>query len=146
MVNETPTAVLKVAFGNSEQRNSSYIRSSKEGYSSIAPNIDIETYVPYRTAQLALINNTKIECTVFGQPGIKVGDIVNLNLPSQQNDNKSSSVILDKYYSGKYIVTAVRHIYALEEYQTMIEIAKESSQTQYQSVVNNTNWQQAITS
>jgi hypothetical protein len=41
----------------------------------------------------------------------------------------------DKFYSGKYLVTAVRHILQSQGvYQTVVEIAKDSSLRSYQSV------------
>ena len=133
--------VLKLAMTNQNEEMVNYIKTKPDA---IGKNIFIETSVPLRTAQLSLANYTRIKLTIPGDPAMTVGKTIGFELNSLSPDIKTKES--DKYYSGKYIVTAVRHIYALEEYQTMIEIAKESSQTQYQSVVNNTNWQQAITS
>jgi hypothetical protein len=127
---------------NQNEEMVNYIKSKPDA---IAKNIFVETTVPLRTAQLSLANYTRIKLTIPGDPAITVGKTINFDLNSLSPDIKTKES--DKYYSGKYIVTAVRHVYLKEEYQTMIEIAKESSPTQYQSVaVNNTDWQQAIIS
>lgn len=57
------------------------------------------------------------------------------------NPNKEQ----DKFYSGKYIVTALRHMYSPDQFQTMIEIAKDSSPTQFQSINTSSDFQDAIT-
>jgi hypothetical protein len=52
----------------------------------------------------------------------------------------------DEFYSGKYIVTAVRHIFTTDQLVTMLEIAKDSSPKKYQSINTTSDWQEAITS
>jgi hypothetical protein len=45
---------------------------------------------------------------------------------------------LDRYYSGTYLVSAVRHIISSGGvYQTVLEITKDSSPTAYSQVNNN---------
>ena len=41
---------------------------------------------------------------------------------------------LDKFYSGKYLVTAVRHIIQPNKYQTVLEISKDSVPNNYQEI------------
>jgi hypothetical protein len=43
---------------------------------------------------------------------------------------------LDEFYSGKYLVTAVRHIIQQGAYQTVIEICKDSSPTALPNINN----------
>jgi len=53
----------------------------------------------------------------------------------------------DKFYSGKYLVTAVRHILQSNGvYQTVLEIAKESTVVS-QGSINNTSsdWNKVVT-
>jgi hypothetical protein len=37
----------------------------------------------------------------------------------------------DSYYSGKYLITAVRHMITMNEYKTVLELAKDSVPTKY---------------
>lgn len=123
--------VLKVVTGNSNQTNIPYIKS-KEG--STAKDISIETFVPLRTAAISLANYTSIKMSIPGDPGITAGRTINFDLYSlKPTDNLKE---LDKFYSGKYLVTAVRHIIQPNRYQTILEIAKDSSKTAYTQTDN----------
>ena len=123
--------VLKVATGNSNQSSIPYIKQ-KEG--STAKDISIETFVPLRTAAISLANYTSIKMSIPGDPGITAGRTINFDLYSlKPTDNLKE---LDKFYSGKYLVTAVRHIIQPNRYQTILEIAKDSSKTAYTQTDN----------
>jgi hypothetical protein len=123
--------VLKVATGNSNQSNIPYIKQKEGG---IAKDISIETFVPLRTAAISLANYTSIKMSIPGDPGITAGRTINFDLYSlKPTDNLKE---LDKFYSGKYLVTAVRHIIQPNRYQTILEIAKDSSTTPYTQTDN----------
>lgn len=134
---------LKVIIGNAEQQNVPYIKSVD---GAVAKDIFVETFVPNRTAQISLANYTTLKIAIPGDPGISVGRTINFNLLSlkSQNDNKD----LDKMYSGKYLVTAVRHIIDTpNSYQTVLELAKDSTPTAT-SYINNddASWKEIIQS
>jgi hypothetical protein len=49
-------------------------------------------------------------------------------------DNKNQTRAKDEYFSGKYLVTAVRHIIQTQGvFQTVLELAKESLKSNYNS-------------
>jgi len=129
-LNQTPQAAYKLVFSNYNQSDATFI---KEKPGSVAPNIFAETYIPYRTAQLPLLNYTRIKISVPGDPGITVGRVIKFNLLSKDPVKKEP----DEFYSGKYLVTAVRHLLTIHSYRTVLELAKDSSVTQYSSVDNN---------
>jgi len=118
-------SVVKVVVGNSEQYKVPYI---KDAPGSVANDIYVENYIPNRTAQIGLANFTLVKVVVPGDPGITVGKTVVFNIYnlSSSGDNKE----LDPYYSGKYLVNAVRHVLQSQgAYQTIMELAKESYET-----------------
>lgn len=140
--NENYDASLKVVTSNSFQVESPYI---KELPGSVAKNIGIENYIPLRTAQISLANYTLVKIVLPGDPGITAGRTINFNLPT----TKPTADIreLDKFYSGKYLVTAVRHLLQSNGvYQTVLEIAKESTVVS-QGSINNTSsdWNKVVT-
>jgi hypothetical protein len=139
--NETYLGTLKVATSNKDELNVGYI-SARPG--SVAKDIFIESYIPLRTAQISLANYTKIKLTIPGDPAITVGKVIIFNINSFDPLNKTPEV--DKFYSGKYIVTAVRHTFTPDQLVTMIEIAKDSSQTKYQKINVTNDWTEAISS
>ena len=129
---------------NSNEGNLPYIKEKEAGF---AKDIAIETYVPNRTAQLSLANYTVLKARIPGDPGMLAGKTINFNLLTlKPSDTKKD---LDKFYSGKYLVTAVRHIIQPNNgtFQTILEIAKDSSAKGYQNPNNNDAvWKDATTS
>lgn len=128
--NETPEGKLKLQFSNSEMKKRSYIAP---GQGSIGQDIFVEDFVPNRTAQLALVGYTKIKIRIPGDSAITVGKTINFNLLSL--DNSEDKKELDRYYSGKYLVTAVRHIIQSQGiFQTILEISRESPAANFSPV------------
>lgn len=135
---ETYDATLKVALSNSGQNDAAYF---KEIPGSVAKNIAVETYVPNRTAQIALANYTVVKITIPGDPGLTVGRTIEFNLMSLKPETREKQ--LDKFYSGKYLVTAVRHIIQPNKYQTVVEISKDSVPSNYQNI-NTAEFKEAV--
>ena len=81
---------------------------------------------------ISLANYTVVKIKIPGDPFITAGKTVQFNFPSL-----SSEKGLDKNYSGKYLVTAVRHLIQSQGiYQTVLELAKDSN-PQYTTFTNN---------
>jgi hypothetical protein len=64
---------------------------------------------------------------VPGDPALTVGQTLNFSLLSLTPESKKA----DSYYSGKYLITAVRHMITMNEYKTVLELAKDSVPTKY---------------
>jgi hypothetical protein len=126
---ESYDSVIKVATSNSNQKNSPYIKQ-REG--SVAQDVFIESYLPSRTSQINLSNYIKIKIVVPGNPILVVGNTINFNLLSQRNNKDNNKKDLDFYYSGKYLITAVRHVIGAQgRYVTTLEIVKEKTENKY---------------
>jgi hypothetical protein len=125
--NKTYKSTLKVVTTNTgELIENEYIKS----HDPTVKDILIETTVPYRTAQLAHINYIKYKLTIPGDPLMTVGRVIEFLLPeiTRTSDGKDP----DKFYSGKYLVTAVRHSIDFEnKFLTIMEISKESLPNAY---------------
>ena len=120
---------LRLAASNSNQFNNPYI---KQIPGSVAHDIFIETYVPNRVAQISIDNYHKIKITVPGNPQVTTGMVLNINAFGISDfSNSKSSRNLDPYYSGNYLVSAVRHVISMANnnraYITVIELIKESN-------------------
>jgi hypothetical protein len=126
---QSSEAVLKVVVGNSNQKDVAYVKQ----HDGASKDVFIENYIPNRTAQIALANYTVIKLSIPGDPGITAGRTIEFNLYSLSRKNSQRE--LDKFYSGKYLVTAVRHIIiAPNVYQTILEISRDSSPSNFASV------------
>jgi hypothetical protein len=133
-LNQTPQALYKFVLSNYNQSDSEYIKAND----SVQHDIMAETYIPNRTAQIPLLSYTRVKISVPGDVALTVGRIVNFSLLSKNPNNREP----DDFYSGNYLITAVRHMVTLNEYKTVLELAKESTVRQY-SAINNTStlWQ-----
>lgn len=140
--NQNYDASLKVVTSNAFEVEAPYI---KELPGSVAKNIGIENYVPLRTAQISLANYTLIKIVLPGDPGITAGRTINFNLPTTKPTRDPRE--LDRFYSGKYLVTAVRHLLQSNGvYQTVLEIAKDSTSVSYGSINNtSSDWNKVVT-
>ena len=131
--NESFDSRIKVLTSNASQNQLQYVKNIP---GSVAKDIAIENYIPLRTAQLGLANYTVVKITIPGDPGITAGRTIEFNLLTlKPSTNKKE---LDRYYSGTYLVSAVRHIISSGGvYQTVLEITKDSSPTAYSQIDNN---------
>ena len=124
--NQNYDAVLKVMVTNKDQKKAEGI---KDEPSEVANDIRAERYVPYRTAQLALSHYVRLKLTISGDPNLTVGTTINVELPSS-GDNKDGSGLngggLDRQYSGKYLISSVRHIVSSQmKYETVLEVVRD---------------------
>ena len=118
-------SMLKLIFSNFDSASSSFV-AGVPGAS--GNDIYAETFIPYRTAQLGLANYTRLRISVPGDCNLTVGRVLTFNLSSRNLTNKGA---LDKYYSGNYFITGVRHLIDLTSFRTILEITKESVPNAY---------------
>jgi hypothetical protein len=128
--NQNYEASIKVLFANPTANQSAYI---KDAEGSVAKDIYADTFVPYRTAQIALANYNTAKIMVPGDPFITAGSVIEFNVYTML---ASEARELDKFASGRYLVSAVRHILQSEgAFQTVLEIAKDSTKEPYDKVI-----------
>ena len=125
--NQNYDAVLKVMITNANQKTAVGISDKPH---TVANDIKVEKYVPYRTAQLALSHYVRIKLTISGDPNLTVGTTINVELPSSRSNKDGSGLnegITDQQYSGKYLITSVRHIISSQmKYETVLEVVSDS--------------------
>jgi len=89
---------------------------------------DNETHNLYSLSRQSLMNqmNTIIlQITVPGDSRRRVGDIIELDIISQENTAKKDDP-LDPYISGRYMVTKINHSFGHGDYELVMTIAKDS--------------------
>lgn len=124
--NTSSDAVLKVLTSNFEQKKAEFI---KDNSYAVSNDIGVETYVPNRTAQIAMAHYSRIKLSVPGDPSLTVGTVIELELPSNRGKDGSGlrNGQKDALHSGKYLITSVRHIIdSFMKYETILEVAKDS--------------------
>lgn len=126
--NDLQAGQLKVCVTNSNQRLNSYIKNKPEAVKS---DMFVEKALPNRKAQLLLANYSRIKITVPGNAKLSVGMTLNVVVPRMAADTytKVSNPVQrdnDPQLSGKYLITAVRHIIDPKSYFTVLELSKDS--------------------
>lgn len=99
----------------------------------------VEDWKLRRNAHIGIYDGITLILEVSGNSGLRVGQIVNVILPSPEStdrDKKSDSGV-DKFLSGKYMVTAIQHIFSQItqtdpkiKYDMKIEIVKDGLEEQ----------------
>lgn len=77
----------------------------------------------YARAQRSLLEQTKITIEVYGNPSIKPGDILNLDVPAKSAYEDDSD---SKRQSGDFIVGAVKHNIKGTIFQTYVDLYKDA--------------------
>lgn len=134
---------LRMVITNSNQQNGGNYTKNKPG--TVSADYFQEVSVPNRVAQLSLATSTVIKITVPGNSGLFVGMCVEFNLSSPSPLNSKGNRPIDPYLSGRYLVTAVRHILAPASYICVAELSKDSGIMNYSGVNNNNAGWRAVT-
>jgi hypothetical protein len=73
---------------------------------------------------------------ISGDPNVTIGSTINFDLLTQNPASDESPKTYDEFYSGKYLITAVRHMIQMAGYTTIIEAVKDSLPTAYAQIDN----------
>ena len=129
VANKTPEGVLRLTTSLNKQSINPYVLSKKQNIK----DSQIEKFIPHRLSEMAMINTNRIRLVIPGDPLLTVGKTINFNLPVV-GIKGSNGKMNDPYYSGKYLITAVRHkADQTGVFQSIIEICKESSPNAFEN-------------
>jgi hypothetical protein len=67
-----------------------------------------------------------IDMTIHGRSDIKVGETIDFVMGTFQPQNKDKKVVRDKYYSGKYLITAIQHRISKSKHEIVCQMVKDS--------------------
>lgn len=127
---ETPEGLLRLATTNSNQPDNPFI-AARPG--SVSKDIFAETFITQRKSQLSINNYTRLKIVIPGNPTVSIGQTAMFEVvattPEDQKEN-------DKFYSGKYLISAIRHTIQTGGYNTVIELIKDSNNKAYNTVDN----------
>lgn len=102
--------------------NRSYGVFEKAEYSNYA-------HIQKRTGIIRSLQSSKVEIDVYGQTIYTVGRKIHLNMSQMRQIIKSDTgdELVDKLYSGNYIITAISHQFMRDGYRCTMELSKEST-------------------
>ena len=88
---------------------------------------NIEKVLGKRISQLAQYNAIQVSFTAPGDSAREVGDLIYISYPSEKSEIYETGNFREhKYYSGKYLVTKLRHRITRKEYEIIVEASKDS--------------------
>jgi len=136
---ETPEGLLRLSMSNSNQSDNPFI-AARPG--SVSQDIFAETYVTQRKSQLAINNYTRLKIVIPGNPTVSIGQTAMFDIISTTPDEQKEN---DKFYSGKYLISSIRHTIQTGGYNTVIELIKDSNNKPYNKVDNNSQvWKNTV--
>lgn len=97
--------------------NSSYIHDGVENYG-------IEQWWGQNLIEHGQFDALRLSFQTFGNTDLHVGMPVHLNIPSPQAQRHDK--VLDEYLTGKWCVTAIKHVFAEDVHKMQVEVAKDS--------------------
>jgi hypothetical protein len=113
--------VWKIAPSTTNQKNNPYIKKRQ-------PNISanyVENTIPYRFAQIGLMNYNNLKLLIPGDPYISTGRLIYVYLP-QPTQTETAKKPQDRFLKGWYLVSCVRQKIDQTNFQTVLECVKDS--------------------
>lgn len=94
-------------------------------YRIAADNLKVETWMLQRNAYFSALHGFQIKVVLPGNMNMRAGTVVQLNLPAATVGLKEEKP-MDILYSGKYLITAIRHKIDRTKYVCILELSKDS--------------------
>jgi hypothetical protein len=88
---------------------------------------DIENYDLQRKAIFANLLNRRLQLVMPGNPMLTSGRQVELEYPRRSVRSENDEDIVDDRMSGNYLIIGVRHKFGFKMYETILEVATDSS-------------------
>lgn len=98
------------------------------------PN-QVEKWLLQRSMYLANLNAYKFTLSIPGNFELKAGKVVDVLFPALTLADKTEKP-LDKFHSGHYLITAIRHSFNKYQHVSYLELARESSESPYPDGLN----------
>lgn len=123
-----------IPVNNSKNRLNSTLSESFDSLLKFYPSTDSnplanpthpENWLPQKATKLAQLSTFKIVMTIPGDVLVKAGMCVEIELPKATPQNDTGSEI-DNMRSGKYLVSAVHHVFMNDIMSTVVELISDS--------------------
>lgn len=112
------------------RKNNSTILYTPKAYGNYSNFGDVTDYnvIQKRVSLMKQINSYKMQIEVYGRTDYTVGQKINLTLYKKQpiSNAESNTDLVDKVYSGNYLIAAINHVVTRESHTCIMEIVKES--------------------
>ena len=119
------------------QGSTRYLHGENTGVFGTDPDSEGLTEAIRMSQENQVENSTMVKIVMKGHSYLQAGDVVNFRLPSlEPNKGEHNRYGLDEFYSGRYVVSQLRHRVIHGEYQMILECIKDSVYRQYNNLPN----------
>ena len=87
-------------------------------------DVDVMAVAQYAAARYNLFKAIKLNITVAGNTALTAGNVIDLKIPSSTEEG--TEVLLDRKFSGKYIIAGLTHIYHRQGMTTRLYLVRDS--------------------
>lgn len=92
--------------------------------------------IAVRQSHLAqFMNGFRIRVEVSGNSDLRAGDVIDLKMPGKLVDDMKNQKN-DRYLSGKYLITSLRHTIIGKSYKTILELTKDSYRNDHEQTAD----------
>jgi hypothetical protein len=102
-----------------------------------ADNLKVHEWLLQRNMYLSSLHIFQFKVVIGGSMYFRVGQVVQLNVPAAEGPSPSEKPI-DQLYSGKYLITAIRHKIDRTKYICILEVSKDSLTQEFPTAGVNT--------
>ena len=107
------------------QATAQYLHGEDTGIYGIDTDLDGLTTAIHNTQENFVMNGIRVKMTIHGQSFLEAGDVIHFGLRSVE-PSKGNQLQYDSHYSGRYVITKIRHRVNGEEYTQVLECVKDS--------------------
>jgi len=131
-VSDYPDARLHIASTSSIENadaGKSFVAGTYPEHTNPYVDNNIDKWLLNRQSRiLQLLKGFQMQLIVNGNTALQVGDLIQVNIPTS---GVGSDDLYDPYYTGKYIITKLRHFFSItdQKHRVIMEVSKESVRT-----------------
>lgn len=128
-----PLACRKFIISSTSQVDSSYIQNKQVDNEVFSKKR--EESLNARLSQILQLSQIKIHIDVPGDSSLTCGDVIDLKVPSYGIETKQKPN--DQYYTGRYLIQSIRHVFDGMIYTCELELLKDSVNSTHKNTPSN---------
>lgn len=127
-----PNSIMKLGQDRTKKTQTQHYDSFQR---TASDSLKVDTWLLERNAYLSSLHSFQIKVSLPGSSQLRIGQVVQLNLPAATIGLKEEKPI-DKLFSGRYLITAIRHKIDRAKYVCILELSKDSIDPQLPTPLN----------
>ena len=106
-------------------------------FDNIEDNNKYQQWVLKRRGHLSQLFAQKLEVIIPGNSDLRVGQVIEVKIPSFAYIDKDTDVSYDAYTKGKYMISSIHHMVTSERYRCKLVLVRDGRTSEIPNIVNN---------